>query len=238
MAAPTLTHTTVIDDDGSGTTGSIWNNAERLAFEANINALAATLDTGGTGLTTETAARVAADALKAPLASPTLTGTPAAPTAAPGTNTTQLATTAFVAAAQALDAPLASPALTGTPTAPTAALATNTTQLATTAFVIANAGGGSVSPVYKAKVSGYTAVANDLVVATSGTFTVTLPAASSNLNKMIWVVNNSTGTITIAAAGADTVGLAATQTLNPASTGRQGDAMVLISDGVSNWTLV
>lgn len=38
-------------------------------------------------------------ALKAPLASPTFTGTPAAPTAAPGTNTTQLATTAFVAAA-------------------------------------------------------------------------------------------------------------------------------------------
>lgn len=32
----------------------------------------------------------------APLASPTLTGTPAAPTAATGTNTTQLATTAFV----------------------------------------------------------------------------------------------------------------------------------------------
>lgn len=35
----------------------------------------------------------------APLASPTFTGTPAAPTAAPGTNTTQLATTAFVQAA-------------------------------------------------------------------------------------------------------------------------------------------
>jgi hypothetical protein len=39
----------------------------------------------------------------APLASPFFTGTPAAPTAAPGTNTTQLATTAFVAAASALD---------------------------------------------------------------------------------------------------------------------------------------
>lgn len=38
-------------------------------------------------------------ALKAPLASPTLTGTPAAPTAAAGTNTTQLATTAFARAA-------------------------------------------------------------------------------------------------------------------------------------------
>jgi hypothetical protein len=35
----------------------------------------------------------------APLASPTLTGTPASPTAAPGTNTTQIATTAFVQAA-------------------------------------------------------------------------------------------------------------------------------------------
>jgi hypothetical protein len=33
---------------------------------------------------------------KAPLASPTFTGTPAAPTASAGTNTTQLATTAFV----------------------------------------------------------------------------------------------------------------------------------------------
>lgn len=40
----------------------------------------------------------AADALKAPLASPGLSGTPTAPTAAPGTNTTQLATTAYVLA--------------------------------------------------------------------------------------------------------------------------------------------
>ena len=36
---------------------------------------------------------------KAPLASPTFTGVPAAPTASKGTNTTQLATTAFVMAA-------------------------------------------------------------------------------------------------------------------------------------------
>ncbi len=71
---------------------------------------------------------------KAPLASPTLTGVPAAPTAAGGTNTTQIATTAFVATSFA---PLASPTLTGVPAAPTAAPGTNTTQLATTAFVIA-----------------------------------------------------------------------------------------------------
>jgi hypothetical protein len=40
-------------------------------------------------------------ALKAPLASPSLTGIPSAPTAAPGTNSTQIATTAFVEAAVA-----------------------------------------------------------------------------------------------------------------------------------------
>lgn len=40
-------------------------------------------------------------ALKATIASPTFTGVPAAPTATPGTNTTQLATTAFVTAAVA-----------------------------------------------------------------------------------------------------------------------------------------
>ena len=77
-----------------------------------------------------------------------LTGVPTAPTASSGTNTTQIATTAFVH--QELEevkatipgepdltayAPLESPALTGTPIAPTAAIGTNTSQIATTAFV-------------------------------------------------------------------------------------------------------
>lgn len=102
------------------------------------------------------------------LSSPTFTGTPAAPTAAADTNTTQIATTAFVigqasSTSPAMDgsvavgtslkyaradhvhptdtsrAPLASPTFTGTPAAPTAAVDTNTTQLATTAFVLAQA---------------------------------------------------------------------------------------------------
>jgi phage-related tail fiber protein len=77
-------------------------------------------------------------------ASPTFTGTPAAPTAASGTNTTQIATTAFVSAAvAAVDvssqltnyALKASPTFTGTPLAPTATAGTNSTQIATTAFV-------------------------------------------------------------------------------------------------------
>jgi hypothetical protein len=75
--------------------------------------------------------------LKANIDSPTFTGVPAAPTAAPGTNTTQLATTAFAAAIAALKADINNPTFTGIPAAPTATPGTNTTQLATTAFVAA-----------------------------------------------------------------------------------------------------
>ncbi|UVM74389.1 phage tail protein [Pseudomonas alvandae] len=99
-----------------------------------------TIAEGGTGA--NSGPEALANLGGAPLASPALTGTPTAPTPAAGTNTTQIATTAFVAAVKAsldstsaLKAPLASPALTGTPTAPTAAAGTNTTQLATTGFV-------------------------------------------------------------------------------------------------------
>lgn len=94
----------------------------------------------------------------APKASPAFTGTPVAPTAAPGTNTTQISTTAFVKAAidvvlggvgaafdtlseiateLGLKATLASPTFTGDPKAPTPAPGDNDTSLATTAFVAA-----------------------------------------------------------------------------------------------------
>lgn len=71
----------------------------------------------------------------APKASPTFTGSPAAPTLAKTDNSTKLATTAHVKSVVADYAPLSSPALTGIPTAPTAAQTVNNTQLATTAFV-------------------------------------------------------------------------------------------------------
>lgn len=63
---------------GAGTTYT----AQNIATKAELDAVADTLTT--------------ALAAKAPLASPALTGTPTAPTATAGTNTTQLATTAFV----------------------------------------------------------------------------------------------------------------------------------------------
>lgn len=118
--------------------------ADRLAYFTGVGAMSLTTLTAAarTVLDDTTVAAMLATMGGAPLASPALTGIPAAPTAAPGTNTTQLATTAFVeaarvtlAAADALKAPLVSPALTGTPTVPTAAPGTNTTQAASTAFV-------------------------------------------------------------------------------------------------------
>jgi hypothetical protein len=83
------------------------------------------------------------DTSLAPLASPALTGTPTTTTAAVDTNTTQIASTAFVVGQGY--AKLASPALTGTPTTTTAAVDTNTTQIASTAFVLAQA--GSATPI-------------------------------------------------------------------------------------------
>jgi hypothetical protein len=88
----------------------------------------------------------------APLASPTFTGDPKAPTPAPGDSDTSIATTAFVSAAVAASgyAPLSSPTFTGDPKAPTPTAGDNDTSIATTAFVTAavaaaGGGGGSVS---------------------------------------------------------------------------------------------
>ena len=99
---------------------------------------------------------------------PTFTGVPVAPTAAGGTNTTQLATTAYVFVNFAV---LASPTFTGTPAAPTAALGTSTTQLATTAFVA-----GAVSAVSSpsASFSAADADSNTHKVASGATQTLTL----------------------------------------------------------------
>ena len=64
-----------------------------------------------------------------------INGIATAPTAASGTNDTQIATTEFVTTALDAKANTASPTFTGTPIAPTAASGTNTTQIANTAFV-------------------------------------------------------------------------------------------------------
>ena len=79
------------------TTAYVKNNINNLINSApgaldTLNELAAALGNDASFSTTITNSL----ALKAPLASPTFTGTPLAPTATSGTNTTQIATTAFV----------------------------------------------------------------------------------------------------------------------------------------------
>lgn len=100
----------------SGTSGKLikGNNAAvtaaGLALLDDVNAAAqrVTLGLGNVDNTSDvnkpisTATQTALN-LKAPLASPALTGVPIAPTAPPGTNTTQLATTAFVQASTPLN---------------------------------------------------------------------------------------------------------------------------------------
>ena len=73
-------------------------NVDNTSDATKKTNFAGTIADGDTGFVTGDAAYDAL-ALKAPLASPALTGTPTAPTATAGTNTTQIATTAFVAAA-------------------------------------------------------------------------------------------------------------------------------------------
>ena len=109
-------------------------------MDIDINSVAAIAQSKIATLVTDLAA-------KAPLASPTFTGTPTLPTGTIATtqtaanSTTAVATTAFVTTADNLKANLASPTFTGTPTLPTGTIATtqtasnNTTAVATTAYV-------------------------------------------------------------------------------------------------------
>lgn len=103
----------------------------------------------GTEIDTEFNNIATAVATKADINSPALIGTPTAPTASAGNNTTLVATTAFVTTAvtnersatvtltnKTLTSPSISDAvLTGNPTAPTPATSDNDTSVATTAFV-------------------------------------------------------------------------------------------------------
>lgn len=87
--------------------GNATSIASGVIVDADVNASAAIAGTklantpaGNIAATTVQAAINELDGEKAALASPTFTGTPAAPTASAGTSTTQIATTAFVQASK------------------------------------------------------------------------------------------------------------------------------------------
>lgn len=125
------------------------------------------------------------------LDSPALRGIPTAPTAAPGTNTPQLSTTAFVTAADV--ALLINTVLSGIPTAPTAAPLTNNTQISTTAYADAAAAaiGTAVTSTYVN--ANFTAgpIGDYWVDTSSGGFTCTLP--DPPVGKNILRFNDITG---------------------------------------------
>lgn len=145
--------------------------------------------------------------LKANLASPTFTGTPAAPTATVGTNTTQIATTAFVTAAVA-----GSGGGTATPTASTISKWDANVNFSSNNFIgayqsVTSAAGTTTLTVTSAR---------NITVTGSTTQTIVLPATSTLAQGFEFnIINNSTGVVTVQSSGANTI-----QALGASTSGR------------------
>lgn len=139
--------------------------------------------------------------LKAPLASPALTGTPTAPTAPDGTSSTQIASTGFVQSVISGKAPLASPTFTGTPAAPTPATADDSTQVATTAYVKAN---------LTSYLTSANASATYLTIANAGTTYLTQASASGTYAPLASPAFTGNPTAPTQAAGNSTTRIATT----------------------------
>lgn len=151
--------------------------------------------------------------------SPTLTGTPTAPTAAPGTNTTQVATTAFV-------------------TATTSALGTMSTQNANAVAITGGTMSGMTSiadtignvrniPI-QSKTTGYTLIASDngqVVSITTGG--VTVPSGVFSAGQAVSVYNNSGSSQTITQGGGVTMTLASSGLTGNRTLGGYGLCTVL-----------
>lgn len=208
------------DATGSGTTAvtlTLANSGVTSGTYRSVTVDAKGRVTAGTNPTTLAGYGIT-DA--APLASPALTGTPTAPTAAGGTNTTQIATTAFVTTAVSTKANTASPALTGTPTAPTAAAKDATTQIATDAFV------DRLRSFLTGITSGTPTTADRgcLLQVTAG---ITLPASVLAAGDTFSIYNNSAANITLTQGSGLTLRLGGTATTGNRTLAQRGIATVV-----------
>ncbi len=183
----------------------------------------------------------------APLASPVLTGTPQAPTPAAGDSSGKIATTGFVTAsfvtyayAGANYATSANASLTGTPTAPTQSQNNNSTRIATTAY--ADRAAAAIIGRTQVADAAYAVLATDRTVAVTALTaarTLTLPAASAYpAGAALTIVDESgacsaTSTVTVAAAGTDTVNGAASAVLSAPYA-----YLALESNTANKWTVI
>lgn len=174
----------------------------------------------------------------APRISPTFTGVPLAPTAVNGTNTTQVATTAFVTSANILLAPIASPVFTGNPTVTTQLFSDDSTRVANTAhvkLVLANSpaitsptlAGGTLTGVTLAGVS--TVGGTSLTSSVPSTFNGTLTAGSTSTFTGASTFNGTAtfnGTTTVPTAALGNVSL---QAANTTAVARSCRPVVIVS---------
>jgi hypothetical protein len=168
----------------------------------NLRVNTLTYDNNGVDVGVSVSALAGAGSV-APVNNPTFTGTPTAPTAAVDTNTTQLATTAFVVGQGYLkSATAASTYLTQTSAGLTYA------PLASPTFTgIVSDGAGSVRAIpQNAKTSAYTLVASDvgkhISITTGG---VTIPPGVFSVGDAITIYNNSGTSQTITQGGSVTL---------------------------------
>lgn len=138
---------------------------------------------GGTGVTTSTGSGANVLGTSPTISSPTLTGTPIAPTASPGTNTTQIATTAFVAAATATLGTMSTQnannvAITGGTVSGLSSLGVSGTATATS---FSGAGTGLTGTASSLSIGGNAATATSATSATSATTATTATNATNIL---------------------------------------------------------
>ena len=170
-----------------------------------IKADAIIYDNGGSDVE-ETIANLAA---AAPAASPTFTGTPAAPTATAGTNTTQIATTAFVTTAvptnSAIDARADTRVTAAVGSSVQAFDADTTKNDVANTFTAAQTlnAGLTVDGPYKQVAEAVSALAIDLstgnyftkTISGNSTFTFTNPPASGTVGSFVLELTHSSGTV-------------------------------------------
>ncbi len=174
------------DANGDGIVVAVLNTGGGIASwtDSNSDGIPETTQSAGGGISVPIAesdvTNLVTDlAAKAPLASPTFTGTPSLPTGTTAStqsaadSTTKLATTAFVTTADNLKANLASPTFTGTVTVPNGSSATNAAAFGQ----IPTAGG----------VGGFSKV----VVRTGDSSTISSNNVLANDDTLLWAVGAS-----------------------------------------------